>query len=127
MTDAAVIALELRHLRAAVEAQAVELAELRRGLMEKRDRRTGARLVPALGRLTQGSAFDLAGLGARVLNDRTPAGGVVREVMADHADADEGLRGFGRLLVRLRGVNFAGLRLEPVPGARWRVTGFQAE
>ena len=122
MTD---VALELRALRQAVQAQADELAELLRCLLDKADRRTGQRLVPALGRLTQGQAFGAADVAALSLNGTTPAAGVLRDVIGDLADTDDGLRGFGRLLHRLRGVRFGALRLEPAGAGRWQVTGFE--
>jgi hypothetical protein len=119
--------LELRRLANAVEALAEEQAELRRALLGKSDRRTGARLLPALGRLTQGRPFDAAAAAAMALNAPGPAAAVVRDTIADHADADSGLRGFGRLLHRLQGVRFAEQRLVPAPGGRWRVDGFEAK
>jgi hypothetical protein len=125
MTDAEL--LELRGLTAAYKMLADEVAELRRCLLDKADRKTGARLVPALGRLTQGRPFDAAAAAAMALNERSPAAGVVRDVVADLADGDGGLRGFGRLLHRLQGARFAELRLVPAPGGRWRVDGFEAE
>jgi hypothetical protein len=125
-----VLALELRRLAvavaeqaAAVAAQADEVAELRRCLLEKADRKTGARLVPALATLTQGRPFAPAEAAALAMNGTGPAAGMVRETVADLADADGGLRAFGRLLQRLQGARFAGLRLEPVVGDRWRVEG----
>lgn len=125
MTDAAL--LELRRLAAQVQAQTDELAELRRCLLDKQDRRTGARLVPAIARTVDQAAFDPASLAALVLNAPGPAARTVAEVIDDHADADDGLRGFGRLLHRLRGVRFGQLRLALAPGGRWRVEGFSAE
>jgi hypothetical protein len=126
MSDAAV-ALELRRLAAAVEAQADEVAELRRCLLSKSDRRIGARLVPAIARVTAGRDFDLGSLAAQVLNAAGPAARTVAEIIADHADRDGGLRGCGRLLHRLRGGRFGRLRLVPAPGGRWRVDGFEVE
>lgn len=120
------IALELRRLAAAVEAQADELAELRRCLLGKADRRTGARLVPAIARVTAGRPFDAASLAAMVLNAPGPRARTVAEVIADLADADDGLRGFGRLLHRLHGARFGRLRLAR-HGSRWCVEGFGAE
>ena len=125
MTDA--VLLELRRLAAAVEAQADEFAELRRCLLDKADRRTGARLVPALARLTEGRPFDPSSVAALALSATGPAADVVCEVIADLADSDGGTRGFGRLLHRLRGVRFGAMRLEPETGGRWRVAGFQAK
>ena len=126
MTDAAV--LELRRQAAALEALADEVAELRRCLLEKHDRRTGARLVPALQRLTRGQPFGPAEVAALSLNASGPAAGVVRDALADRADEDGGLRGFGRLLTRLQGTRFGGLRLVPAGAGRWRVAGgFPAE
>lgn len=125
MTDAAL--LELRRLAAAVEAQAAEVAELRRALLEKRDRKTAARLVPALARVTEGRSFDPASVAALVLNASGPAARTVAEIIEDHTDADDGLRGFGKLLHRLHGARFGGLRLVPAPGERWRVEGFSAK
>jgi hypothetical protein len=115
--------LELRRLATAVEAQAAEMAELRRALLDKADRRTGARLVPALDRLMQGRPFALAEAAARALNESSPAAGVVVGVIDDTADGDGGFRGFGRLLTRLQGVRFGGLRLMPATGGRWMVEG----
>lgn len=126
MNDAG-LTLELRRLAAAVEAQADQLAELQRCLLDKADRRTGMRLVPALAKVTQGRPFDAASVAALALNAPGPAAETVRQHITDMADADAGLRGFGRLLHRLRGVRFAELRLEPVAGGRWRVVGFDAE
>jgi hypothetical protein len=125
VNDAAL--LELRRLAAAVEELADEVAELRRCLLDKADRKTGARLLPALQRLTQGRPFDPASAAALALNERGPAAGVARDVIAGLADADGGLRSFGRLLHRLQGARFGGLRLVPAPGGRWQVEGFGAE
>jgi hypothetical protein len=125
VTDAAM--LELRRLAAAVESQADELAELRRCLLDKADRRTGARLVPALARLTMGRVFTAATVADLALDGTGPAAGVVAGVVADLADEDGGLRAFGRLLHRLRGVRFGALRLERAGADRWRVEGFEAE
>jgi hypothetical protein len=125
VTDAAL--LELRRLAAAVESQADELAELRRCLLDKADRRTGARLVPALARLTAGRTFTAATAADLALDGTGPAAGVVGGVVADLADEDGGLRAFGRLLYRLRGVRFGALRLVPAGADRWRVEGFEAK
>jgi hypothetical protein len=122
VTDAVVV-LELRRLAAMVAAQADEIAELRRCLLDKRDRRIGARLVPAIWRVTDGRPFDAATLAAATLNARSPAAATVAAAIADHVDVDDGLRGFGRLLHRLHGARFGDLRLVPAPGGRWRVEG----
>lgn len=120
--------LELRRLAALVEAQHDELAELRRCLLDKADRRAGARLVPAIARLVGADPFTPASLASLVLNASGPAARTVADVIADHADADDGLRGFGRLLRRLRGVRFGHLRLVLDEARdRWRVEGFEAE
>ena len=125
MTDAAL--LELRRLVAAVESQAELLAELQRHLRGKQDRMTGMRLAPAIQRVVGlDEAFSVAELAAVVLNATTPAAGVVRDVLADHADADGGFRSAGRLLARIAGVGFGGLRVERVGAERWRVVaGFR--
>lgn len=132
MTDAA-LALELRRLSAAVEAQADELAELRedhahlqRALLSRQDRRTGAALVPLLADMLPGT-FTAADAAALALNDRTAEGQAVRELMAEYITDDGGLRAFGRLLARLEGCEFNGARLVSAGASRgvsrWRVSG----
>lgn len=125
------LVLEVRRLREAVAELQDEQAELRRCLLTKADRRRGALLVPALARLFGAEPFNVHMVGARVLNDDTPPGGVVRDALQDYADDDGGRRGFGRLLTRLHGVRFGHMRLVPVGGSgdaqRWRVQGFEAE
>lgn len=121
------LVLEVRRLREAVAEVQDEMAELRRCLLAKADRRTGARLLPALGRVTHGQPFDPVSLATSVLNPNGPSERTVAEIINDYMDADAGFRGLGRLLQRLHGARFGGLALVPAPGGRWRVDGFPAK
>lgn len=114
MTDPAL--LELRALRAAFDAQAEGLAELRedvqlltRALLASNDRRDLARLLPAVHALLGSqiwSASSLAGAAALSPND-----GPLSMLIAENTTERGGLRGFGRLLARLEGTPLDGLRL----------------
>ena len=127
MTDPAL--LELRLLREAVAVLADEQRELQRQLLAKADRRTGMRLAPAIARTAgDGRAFTVSYLAGLVVDSDTPAAGVIRDALADHADDGGGFRSFGRLLQRLEGVPLAGWRIQRVNGERWRVVaGFPAK
>jgi hypothetical protein len=118
------LALEVRLLRERVEDLAAQQESLMRMLLSRADRRTGAALVPLLADYEAGP-FGVAELAAQTLNDRTPDGQALRELIAEYLTGDGGFRAFGWLLARLEGVTFAGCRLVRVGKARgverWRV------
>ena len=123
------LTLELRLLRAELADLRDDHRELQRQLLSKADRRTGLRLAPAIVRVVgEGRSFTVAYLAGLVVEDYTPAACVIRDALADHADADGGFRGLGRLLQRLQGVPLAGWRIQRATGERWRVvSGFPAK
>ena len=127
MSDASMF--ELRLVRAELAGLRECIADLQHQLLAKHDRRTGLRLVPSIARLLgEDRPFEVAALAAAALNATSPAGGVVRDVLTEHADADGGFRAFGRLLQRLHGVPMGGWRIQRAGPERWRlVAGFRAE
>jgi hypothetical protein len=123
MADAAL--LELRRLVAAVAELRDEQAHLLRALLARDDRRTGAALLPLIAELLDGRAFTAAELLTAALDDRTPAGRALCELVAEFVTDTGGMRALGRLLARLEGVPLAGCRLVSAGAAggvcRWRV------
>lgn len=118
--------LELRRLAEQVQELRESHDALLRQLAKPADRRTGAALLPLVADVVGlGAVFDAASLAARALNDRTPDGAALRELIGEYATESGGLRAFGRLLDRLDGVPLAAYRLAPAgegrDGRRWRV------
>lgn len=120
------LALELRKLRAQMTDLCESQEHLVRRVLKVDDRRTGAALLPLLEeKLGVDVAFTSEDLFADALNDRTPLGQALLELMTDPGEEDAGARAFGKLLVRLEDVPFAGLRLVAVGATRnprkWRL------
>ncbi len=121
----AALALEVRRLRDEVAELRDEQAHLLRALLARQDRRVGAAMVPLLAERFEGRDFSAAELVGAVLNDRDAAAQALRELVADYASEDGGLRALGRLLARLEGVSFDKCRLAAAGQSRgvqrWRV------
>ncbi len=107
----------MRQLRAELADLRDMFADYVRANLAPQDRRIGAALLP-LAAEVHGGVFDAAELAAAALNDRSPAGHALRELIRDHG-TDEGgkFRTLGRLLDRITGVPLGGCRLVRVgPG-----------
>lgn len=124
MNDAALI-LEIKALRAEVQALREDQRFLMRALLTASDKRNALRFLPLIADVIEDRPFTAPQVLAAALNDRTPSGQALREVIAEFATSDGGLRAFGRLLKRIEGVPLAGCRLigdgEGRDGRRWRV------
>ena len=119
------LALEVRRLAVAVERQHEEIAWLTRRLLARDDARSGSVIV-ALAAEVHPGPFAAGELAATALTNRSPAGTALCEVLREgFIDGDGGFRSLGRLLDRIEGVAFDGLRLVAVgesrAGRRYRV------
>ena len=117
--------LELRRMRAEMEALIFEQRCLVRSLLNREDRRIGRDLFPRVAGLVGPGTFTGPSLLAGSLNDRTPAGPAARDWLADLVADTGGLRAFGWLLARLENVVLSGYRLQDAgetgEGRRWRL------
>lgn len=118
--------LELRRLAVLVAELVEENRTLQRRLLTADDRRIGTVLLPLLHELVDGQTFTGAAVATLVLNELSPTGQAVREVLQELGVwGDGGVRSLGRLLRRLDGVPLAGLRLVPAgerrEGLAWRL------
>jgi hypothetical protein len=131
MNDAALI-LEIKRLRAEAAEQRAEVRELRedlqflmRALLTASDKRNALRFLPLIADVIGERPFTAPQVLAAALNDRTPAGQALRELVREFVTDDGGLRTFGKLLSRIEGAPLAGCRLisagEGRDGRRWRV------
>lgn len=107
MTDAAL--LELRRLAPKVDELVEDQQHVERRRLALDDRRTGIVLLPLAADLIGEARFTGPVLSGVALNDRTPTGQALREVLADYGS----LRALGKLLARIDGVTLAGCRLVP--------------
>jgi hypothetical protein len=108
MNDAA-LALELRRLSDLVAELTEDHQHLQRRQLAADDRHVGTVLLPLAVELTGGQRFSGPALYAQALNDRTPTGHALREVLADYGS----LKSLGKLFARLDGVVLVGCRLVP--------------
>lgn len=119
--------IELRRLTEMVEALKDAQDHLVRRMVSRDERRTGAALWPLAAELVGEGDFALTFLHARALNDRTPMGRAVLELIEDYVDPDTGhLRSLGQLFSRLEGASLGGYRLvrgtgPGRSGERWRL------
>ena len=107
MTDPALL-LEVRRMAALVADLVEDQQHTERRQLAPDDRRVGRVLLPLAGELVDGR-FSGPGLYAQALDDRTPTGQAMREVLADYGS----LRALGKLFARLDGVVLGGCRLVP--------------
>lgn len=117
--------LELRLLRAEVAELRADLGTLLRRQFARDDRRLLLALLPLVSELLGDANFTANQLAEVALNERSPLGQALRELIADACADGDSLRPLGELLARAEGVPFAGCRLVSAGmshGARrWRV------
>lgn len=117
--------LEIRRLHAEVQALREDHQHLLRALLAASDKRNAAALLPLIADVLQDRPFTAPQVLAAALNDRTPSGQALRELIAEYATTSGGLRALGKMLARIEGVPLAGCRLigdgEGRDGRRWRV------
>ena len=126
MTDAVVV-LELRALRLAVAELVADQQHVERRRLAADDRRIGIALLPLAAALVEDARFTGEALFEIALDDRTPVGQAVREILRDYGS----LRALGKLLVRLEGIALAGCRLVAAGSHRgdraWRIASVSDE
>jgi len=110
--------LEMRQMRDELADLRAIVVDRARADLARQDRRIGATLLP-LAVEVHGGAFDAAQLAAAALNDRSPAGQALCELIRDHGTDESGsFRTLGRLLDRIAGVPLGGCRLVPLGDGR---------
>lgn len=125
------VLLELRLLRNEVAELRAEQGHLMRRLLPRDDRRTGCVLLSLVFEVFENHVFTAAELATRTLNGRDTSAQALRELVAEQCTEQGGLRALGKLLGRLEGVSFDGLRLVRAGAVRgvvrWRIAGLLAD
>lgn len=123
MTDAAL--LELRLLRAAVADLVEEQQHLHRAITKRADLRTASAMWPLLAELVGSAPFTGPSVYALALNQHTPSGDALCEMVVEYGSEDGGLKAYGKFLARLEGVPVLEHRLIKVDAVReglvWRL------